>query len=52
MGGTLGRCGSPCVENIYDFFPTIANLIKSQLKKTETFLKLRADRYKLFTASG
>ena len=29
MGGTLGRCGSPCVENIYDFFSTIANLTKT-----------------------
>ena len=29
MGVTLGRCGSPRVENIYDFFSTIANLTKT-----------------------
>ena len=30
MGGTLGRCGSPSVENIlWFFFSTIANLTKT-----------------------
>ena len=29
MGGTLGRCGSSSVENIDDFFSTIANLTKT-----------------------
>ena len=29
MGGTLGWCGSPSVENINDIFSTIANLTKT-----------------------
>ena len=54
MGGTLGRCGSSSVENIDDFFSTIANLTKTACtKKPKTFLKLRrADRGELFTANG
>ena len=33
MGGTLGRCGSWSVENIDDFFSTIANLTKTACYK-------------------
>ena len=29
MGGTPGRCGSSSVENIDEFFSTIANLTKT-----------------------
>ena len=29
MGGTLGLCGSSSVENIDEFFSTIANLTKT-----------------------
>ena len=29
MGGTLGRCGSSSVENMDEFFSTIANLTKT-----------------------
>ena len=34
MGGTLGRCGSPCVENIFDFFfPRLQTELKQPVKK-------------------
>ena len=52
MGGTLGRCGSPRVENIYDFFPRLQTYLKQPVKNTKTFLKLRADQKELFTANG
>ena len=54
MGGTLDRCGSSSVENIDDFFSTIANLTKTACYKKpklssnwgepteETFLQLTA----------
>ena len=53
MGGTQGRYGSTSVENIDEFFSTIANLTKTACtKKTKTFLKLRrADRGELFMAN-
>ena len=45
MGGTLGRYGSTSVENIDDFFSTIAYLTKTACtKKTQNFLKTEEGR--------
>ena len=64
MGGTLGRCGSWSVENIDDFFSTIANLTKTACYKKpklssnwggpteENFLRLTAFRLWPFFCYG